>query len=244
MNSKSSGDWLERLFTGKGFYIVLLLCAAVIGASAWMLAVGDRPGAEEVVQVSNTGTGKARSEVEILPSQREELPSYREALEEPILPAAEPAAPEEQTQPVFQQEPAQVNPLYVWPLQGELSRLHDPETLRYDETLGDWRTHEGIDILAPLGETVTAAHAGSVESVVQSDLMGTVVTVNHGDGFCTVYANLEENPAVSVGDWVEPGSVIGAVGSSALREISQASHLHFAVLMNGVNQDPLAYLPA
>ena len=242
MNSKSSGEWLERFFTGKGFYIVLLLCAAVIGASAWMLAVGQGSAAEEVIQVSNPQQEKARSEEEILNPRREELPSYRDVIEEAEQTGKGEKIPEEPVQEVFQ--PAPVNPLYLWPLQGEVDRLHDPETLRYDETLGDWRTHEGIDILAPMGQTVTAAHAGSVESVGRSDLLGTVVVVNHGDGFCTVYANLEENPAVHVGDWVEPGSVIGTVGSSALAEISQESHLHFAVTLNGVNQDPLDYLPA
>ena len=54
MNSKSSADWLERFFMGKGFYIVLVLCAAVIGASAWMLAVGDKPLTEKAVEVVNT----------------------------------------------------------------------------------------------------------------------------------------------------------------------------------------------
>ena len=44
--------------------------------------------------------------------------------------------------------------------------------------------------------------------------------------------------------WVEPGTVIGTVGHSALNEISQESHLHFAVTCNGVNQNPLDYLPA
>ena len=83
-----------------------------------------------------------------------------------------------------------------------------------------------------------------MESVQHSDLLGTVVTVSHEDGFCTVYANLEENPAVGVGDWVEPGSVIGTVGSSALSEVSEESHLHFAVRLNGVDCDPLEYLPA
>ena len=125
-----------------------------------------------------------------------------------------------------------------------MARFHDPDTLHYDETLGDWRTHQGIDILAPLGETVTAAHAGRVESVQQHDLLGTVVVVSHEDGFTTVYANLEENPAVSEGDWVEAGSVIGTVGSSALSEVSEESHLHFAVRLNGVDRDPLEYLPA
>ena len=76
------------------------------------------------------------------------------------------------------------------------------------------------------------------------DLLGTVVVVSHEDGFTTVYANLEENPAVNPGDWVEAGSVIGTVGSSALSEVSEESHLHFAVRLNGVDRDPLEYLPA
>lgn len=243
MNSKSSADWLERFFTGKGFYIVLVLCAAVIGASAWMLAVGDRPGTETAIEVVNTNPAPYRENHQVIAPQRDDLPVFRETLEEtaPVISASE--EPEEPVQEVFNETPT-VNPTYDWPLQGEITRSHDPETLHYDETLGDWRTHLGIDILAPLGETVTAAHAGRVESVQHSDLLGTVVTVSHEDGFCTVYANLEENPAVGVGDWVEPGSVIGTVGSSALSEVSEESHLHFAVRLNGVDCDPLEYLPA
>ena len=91
---------------------------------------------------------------------------------------------------------------------------------------------------------VTAAHAGTVESIVSDDLLGTTVTVDHGDGAKTVYANLDPAAAVSVGDWVEPGAVIGRVGSTALGEVSQSSHLHFAIIVNGAPADPLAYLPA
>ena len=40
MSIYSSGRKLEGFFTGKGFYIVLFLCAAVIGLSAWMMANG------------------------------------------------------------------------------------------------------------------------------------------------------------------------------------------------------------
>ena len=134
--------------------------------------------------------------------------------------------------------------MYVWPVQGELERVHDTDKLVYDVTMRDWRTHEGIDIEAAIGSTVSASHAGSVESVVDDDFYGTVVTVNHGDGSCTVYANLAELPAVSVGDWVEPGDVLGAVGATALCESGQGTHLHFAIYVDGTCVDPLIYLPA
>lgn len=243
MNSKSSADWLERFFMGKGFYIVLVLCAAVIGASAWMLAVGDKPLTEKAVEVVNTDPARFREEQEVIAPRRDDLPVFRETDEDTAPVISAPEEPEEARE-VFDETPVTVDPTYVWPVQGEVARYHDPETLHYDETLGDWRTHQGIDILAPLGETVTAAHAGRVESVLHHDLLGTVVIVSHEDGFSTVYANLEENPAVNPGDWVEAGSVIGTVGSSALGEVSEESHLHFAVRLNGVDRNPLEYLPA
>ena len=121
--------------------------------------------------------------------------------------------------------------MYVWPVQGELERTHSTDKLAYDVTMRDWRTHEGIDIEAAIGSTVSASHAGSVESVVDDDFYGTVVTVNHGDGSCTVYANLAELPAVSV-------------GATALCESGQGTHLHFAIYVDGSCVDPLIYLPA
>ena len=245
MNSRSSGGWLEAFFTGKGFYIVLFLCAAVIGASAWMMAAGNRTMGEDVIEVSNTNTGRTTTETVILPPPRTDAAALEEAAQDASQVFQEQT--QEQEEPVVetaQTETAPVDLSYAWPLQGELDRLHDPYTLHYDDTMGDWRTHEGVDILAPLGETVTAARAGTVQSVRHDDLLGTVVTVNHGDGICTVYANLAEQTAVQEGEWVERGSVIGAVGATALGESSQESHLHFALLCNGVTQNPLEYLPS
>ena len=245
MNSSSSGRWLERFFTGKGFYIVLFLCAAVIGVSAWMMAAGNGTMEEAMMPVSKTGS--PRVETVIVPPQRDWSDALEEAQEgttETFHEQAAQEATEEEVQPVFEEQAAPINPTYVWPVSGEVARHHDPDTLVYDMTMRDWRTHEGIDILAPLGEVVVAAHAGTVERITRDDLLGTIVTVSHGDGVSTVYANLADTPAVSVGDWVEPGSVIGSIGTTALCEIGQETHLHFAVMVNGVNQDPLEYLPA
>ena len=108
----------------------------------------------------------------------------------------------------------------------------------------DWRTHDGLDVMAELGSTVVAAREGTVESIVADALYGTVLTIDHGDGIKTVYANLADVPAVNVGDWVEAGATIGSVGTTAICEIGQGTHLHFAVTVDGVYVDPLEYLPA
>ena len=240
MNSRSSGGWLEGLFTGKGFYIVLFLCAAVIGVSAWMLAAGKGTMAEEAIPASNNDTHTV--ETVILPPRDERIPVLREDTE-----GVAPASREEEAEPVqevFGETEAAPDDRYLWPVSGQLLRRHDPDALLYDETMGDWRTHQGIDILAPLGEAVTAAHAGTVESITHDDLMGVIVTVDHGDGVCTVYAGMAEELAVRVGDRVEPGTVIGAVGETALGETALEPHLHFGVRVYGVDKDPLDYLPA
>ncbi len=163
-------------------------------------------------------------------------------------PTAEPVIEEieEPVQPVWAEE-EEVLPdmsVTVWPVEGELERLYDVDHLHYDVTMRDWRTHDGLDIQAPLGQTVCAAMPGVVRFVQDDGFYGTFVTVDHGDGTCAVYANLASMPAVSVGDWVQAGDVIGAVGTTALCEIGQGTHLHFAVYLDGESVDPLDYLPA
>lgn len=241
MNSRSSGAKSEGFFTGKGFYIVLFLCAAVIGVSAWMMAAGSKTMSEN----KNTGLDSHRVETVIIPAMEDELEPAM-TIDNPIR--LEP--PEIDTEGITEVEeaaPAAVpasSAMYVWPVMGEIERPHSTEALSYDVTMRDWRTHNGVDIAAPLGTTVNAAHAGSVESIREDDLFGTVVTVAHGDGICTVYANLAASPAVAVGDWVEPGDTLGSVGTTALCEIGQGTHLHFAVSVDGIAADPLNYLPA
>ena len=241
MNSKSSGHGLEGFLTGKGFYIVLFLCDAVIGLSAWMMSAGN----ETMEELNDLSLNDVRVET-VLVTPEAEAPKL-EVMAVPDEVPAEEAAPvleelseEEEAAPVFNE--AEMSVTY-WPVEGELERLHDVEHLHYDVTLRDWRTHEGVDILAPLGETVCAAMSGVVMGVEEDGLYGTVVTVDHGDGTQAVYANLASIPAVNPGDWVMAGDVIGAVGTTALCEIGQGTHLHFAMYLDGQSVDPLDYLP-
>ena len=240
MNSKSSGHGLEEFLTGKGFYIVLFLCAAVIGLSAWMMTAGN----ETMEDLNDFSLNEARIETVLVTP---------DAAAPKIEVMAVPEAPAEETEPVMEEaEEEEALPVWneaelsapCWPVEGELERVHDVQNLHYDVTLRDWRTHEGVDILAPLGEVVCAAMSGVVQSVEEDALYGTVVTVDHGDGTQAVYANLASVPAVNPGDFIMAGDVIGAVGTTALCEIGQGTHLHFAMYLDGQGVDPLDYLPA
>ena len=239
MNSNSSGHGLEAFLTGKGFYIVLFLCAAVIGLSAWMMTAGN----ETMEDLNDFSLSDNRIET-VLVTPDVQAPK--------IEVMAIPEEPAEEAEPVMEELEEEALPVWnetdmsqtYWPVEGELERLHDVQNLHYDVTLRDWRTHAGVDILAPLGEIVCAAMSGVVQSVEDDGLYGTVVTVDHGDGTQAVYANLASIPAVNPGDWVMAGDVIGAVGTTALCEIGQGTHLHFAMYLDGESVDPLDYLPA
>ena len=249
MNSRGSGKKLEGFFTGKGFYIVLFLCAAVIGVSAWMMATGNETMENDPVRNNSVNLDDKRVETVIVPAQsgtaetgalEADAPEVNtEGLAENAEVQDSEAVAAVEEQPVVEA----AAPIYVWPVAGQVERAHSSDTLSYDQTLRDWRTHEGIDIIAELGAPVVAAHSGSVESIVQDSLYGTVVTVSHGDGTRTIYANPAENPPVTLGDWIDCGTTIGSVGSTALCEISQTSHLHFAITVNGTAADPMDYLP-
>lgn len=239
MSSNSSGKRLEGFFTGKGFYIVLFLCAAVIGVSAWMLAAGNGTMEDELASINDAAF--SRVETVIIPPAEEEVTEVIMIDPEDMVIETAEEAPE--AIEVF--EPAVevvAEPEYLWPVSGQIDREHSPQRLMYDETMGDWRTHEGVDILAPAGSTVTASRGGIVESVVQDDLYGTTVTVDHGDGTKAVYSNLAELTAVTVSESILPGYIIGAIGDTALCEVSQDEHLHFALTVNGESVDPLSYL--
>lgn len=93
MNSKSSGRGLEGFLAGKGFYIVLLLCAAVIGLSAWMAAESESM--ESVMPGNDISMEKRRVETIIITPapamapERVETMAVPDVAEETIANAAE-----------------------------------------------------------------------------------------------------------------------------------------------------------
>ena len=116
------------------------------------------------------------------------------------------------------------------------------EQLAFNETTRDWRTHDGVDLAAAEGAPVRAACAGTVTAVFDDELYGTTVVIGHEDGYTTHYQNLAAMPTVSAGDKVRAGDVIGSVGRTALLEVGQEPHLHFAVHQNGQPVNPEGFV--
>jgi murein DD-endopeptidase MepM/ murein hydrolase activator NlpD len=244
------GTKSDKFFAGKGFYIVLFLCLAVIGGSIWALLSGpsasgetgmpdvnlEAPadGADSAVPADSSAGSESDYE-----SAMWEIPEGTEEL--PVEPQAPEPASETPSQPETCYDTARA---FIWPVVGSIETPYSVTALIYDTTMSDWRTHDGVDIAAPLGGKVMAASSGTVAKVYSDQLYGTTVVIDHGEGLCSIYANLAELPTVKAGDAVLTGETIGAVGATALCEIGKPTHLHFAMTLDGESVDPNDYLPA
>ena len=246
MKNQSVWKRLGDFAMGKGFYIVLFLCVATIGISGYYLLQtvlsGTRAvspaGADASVTIPDQSTAKPAVPT---PKPSENTPAR------PAVPSAKPAPQPDDPEPVKDTAPEPdttqtLSQVFTWPVQGSVLRDFSVEVLSLDPTLGDWRTHGGLDIAAEQGMKVMAISAGTVEQVYQDGLMGATVVVDHGGGLRSWYCNLAEETSVREGDQVEIGTVLGTVGSTAIAEIGMEPHLHLETVLNGQPVDPRDYL--
>jgi murein DD-endopeptidase MepM/ murein hydrolase activator NlpD len=102
-----------------------------------------------------------------------------------------------------------------------------------------WR-HPGLDLAAKVGTPLYAAESGKV-TISQGGYnggYGNTIVIDHGGGMKTRYGHASKL-YVKVGDTVERGEVIAAMGSTGR---STGSHLHFEVIINGTKYNPLSYI--
>ena len=237
----------SSIFGGMGFYIALLVCVLAAGVVGYFALLNNNTATTDedfVLDVDQTDPGPAQSVV-----AGDEEPSQAVMGEEPVVverPIVRPVqVPEEEQkpEPVPVEAPVPEETLdVVAPLNGETVAVFSIDQLTYDATLGDWRTHDGIDIQAAAGTEVVAAAAGTVVSVDKGGVLGTTVVIEHPDGCVTTYASLQEELSVLAGDTVSAGQAIGTVGNTSLTEAGLGAHLHFSVSKDGASVDPETYL--
>ncbi|HME90255.1 MAG TPA: M23 family metallopeptidase [Myxococcaceae bacterium] len=116
-----------------------------------------------------------------------------------------------------------------WPLRGVLYA-------RFGKKAGE--VHDGIDLAAPLGTPIKAAHPGTVLYAGEQKGYGLIAIVDHANGLTTLYAH-NRDLRVKTGQLVRDGQVIATVGESGR---TTGPHLHFEVRKDGIPVDPLDYL--
>ncbi len=109
---------------------------------------------------------------------------------------------------------------------------------RADPFTGYAAVHKGLDFAAPEGTKVASVAAGLVTFAGDRPGFGRMVEINHGNGLATRYCH-SEKLLVKQGDMVRKGQDVALIGSTGR---STGPHLHFEVLKNGVQVDPLHFI--
>lgn len=151
----------------------------------------------------------------------------REVVKEEIIMAAVPKIVERGTI---------VPPTYIKPISG--GRLSSGFGRRRAPTAGASSYHKGVDWATPVGTPVYASSGGTVAKAGWGSGYGYVVYINHPDGRQTRYAHLSK-VLVSAGQTVSQGDKIALSGNTG---VSSGPHVHFEMLINGSQVNPIPYL--
>lgn len=141
-------------------------------------------------------------------------------------------------------EPQPTAPTFALPLDDyTLGKEAALDSLVFSATLKQWRSHNGVDFMGSAGAVVKAVTDGTVKSVVNTNLEGWVVTVEHADGLTSIYKGLDSTAIASVGATVKAGDQIGILAESMMLESADGVHLHLEMKKDGKLVDPLQFLP-
>lgn len=130
------------------------------------------------------------------------------------------------------------DPPYLWPVKSQSDQITSHFGKRMNPITQKIQQHTGIDIKAKSGTIVIAPAAAVVAKVGYNEKEGHFIVLEHDEYYQTKYCHLARS-LVETGETIKAGDSIGEVGNSGL---STKPHLHYEVLKNGLNVDPIDYL--
>ena len=127
-------------------------------------------------------------------------------------------------------------PASTQPVSGRVLNGYSGDELVYNKTLGDWRTHNGIDYAAAKGDKVSAPAAGKVTLAGADGSWGPTVAIEDASGRLWRISGVADLK-VKAGDTVTAGQALGTVGSVSC-ECAEDSHIHLEVKQGEKYLDP------
>ena len=256
-------EQIKKFLHGKGFALVLAACLlAAAAAGVWAVrTVRDelRQNLTDLTNPSNTArqtipepepdpdVGLEEEELWLdLPDTAEQAANSVAGVPQPVPGSSsassgaasgsgsvhEPSALRTDSAPAA----SSAAPASTQPFSGRVLNAYSGDELVYSKTLGDWRTHNGIDYAAREGEAVPSPVDGSVVLAGADGSWGPVVAVKDSAGrvwrLCGV-----ASPAVKEGETVSAGQTLGKVGSVSC-ECAEESHIHLEVKQDDSYLDP------
>ena len=228
LNDENKKD-LKKMMKGRAVYLALGVCVLAAGIVSYTSTLGKLSprlhAAEETEVVTYLhADDRVLPETTTIPaeppaatqkpaeavSERTTLPPETAA---PVFDNVSPPVPEAEaeTQPPAAQT-------FRLPLSARLGDDYSMGVPVFSDTMGDYRTHNGVDFLGEAGEAVHAIGDGTVTEVSASPLYGNAVTVDHGGGIVSRICGLADEGLIGEGERVSADAVIGLVGRSPPRK--------------------------
>ncbi len=204
----------------------------------WSEVFGDGKGEQAPPADGEGGTGDAPQDTPPPPAPQETEQETQEAApQETNKPGTEEAPQQTPPQDTTAAAPgnALVNEETVTPVMGVLT---SPFGYRTNPIDGQWKQHDGIDIMANEGTPIKAFAAGEVDFIGRSPSYGLYVQVKHNNGITSFYAHCSEL-LVKKGQQIALGETVALVGSTG--DVTGA-HLHLEMKKDGKRIDPLPYV--
>ncbi len=223
----------RQLLKDKGFYIALAVCLLAVGVVAAVSLFGTSP-----VKESDDPAPVTTAAFTTAPTA---APTTAQPVQIPVTDVADlrtaPTTAPTTAAPTTSPAPKE---LYVLPLTNEVCAPFSADQPLYSETMGDWRTHVGVDFVGANGQTVKAAADGTVRSIEQDVLWGDIVEIDHGFGIVTRYCGVTAR-GIAEGETVSVGQEIGVL-SAVPCEAAEGAHLHLEVLSGEKRLDAVSVI--
>ena len=260
-------EQIKKFLHGKGFALVLAACLlAAAAAGVWAVrTVRDelRQNLTDLTNPSNTArqtipepepdpdVGLEEEELWLdLPDTAEQAANSVAGVPQPVPGSSsassgaasgsgsvhEPSALQGSSAPAAGSEA----PASAQPVDGRVLNAFSGDELVYNKTLGDWRTHNGVDYACAQGGTVAAPAAGKVTAAGPEGNWGTVVSIEDASGRIWRVCGVA-NPAVKAGDTVTAGQKLGTAGTVGC-ECAEESHIHLEVKQGESYLDPAKFI--
>ena len=128
-----------------------------------------------------------------------------------------------------------------WPAAGTILMDYSMDGTVYFKTLNEYKYNPALIIGSEVGNPVIASARGIVENIAVNEETGTTLTMNIGNDYELIYGELKE-VAVSEGEVVEQGQLLGYVSEPTKYYCEEGSNLYFAMKKDGQIVDPCLYL--
>lgn len=220
------------------FYVSLAICITAVGLAVWSTFTSYSSFKDKQDQVTTATATQANNQVTGVTVEETTFSSTTETTTVPTT-VSQTTVPYTSTSMSAVQTMLQVPGNLIYPVEnGKILKSYSEEAV-YNKTMGDYRSHLGLDFKCSKKTEVLSMSDGVVSDVYTDERMGKVLVMDCGS-FMIYYSGLD-NIKVKMNDSVSKGDVISNVGDMPC-ENKDGIHLHVAIRVNGSYVDPLSVI--